>query len=134
MTPRTSRLLACVASVSARVCRESWDESKCSRSNFRAITRLETLATQASRLPVKKLRRLLLIRRKVGYFYGRVSGKIYFLTIPPHSQLIPQPRRRSARCLVFGISSGPVRNESVQVGESSVIGRLKHAFHLTSPS
>ena len=49
--------LACVASVSARVSRESWDESKkkkgmigffCYRSNFRAITRLETLATQAN--------------------------------------------------------------------------------------
>ena len=70
--------LACVASVSARVRRERWDESKkkrndaggggrrkrcflfslppppstiffsCSRSNFRAITRLETLATQAN--------------------------------------------------------------------------------------
>ena len=47
--------LACVASVSSRVRRESWDESKKkepfffgSRSNFRAmITRLETLATQA---------------------------------------------------------------------------------------
>ena len=70
--------LACVASVSARVRRERWDESQkkrndaggggrrkrcflfslppppstiffsCSRSNFRAITRLETLATQAN--------------------------------------------------------------------------------------
>ena len=50
-----------------------------------------------SRLPVKKLRRLLLKRRKVGYLYGRVSGKRSFLTIPPHSQLIPQPRRRSTR-------------------------------------
>ena len=58
--------LACVASVSSRVRRESWDESKkrgmtgegegnegtffffCSRSNFRAVTRLETLATQAT--------------------------------------------------------------------------------------
>ena len=54
--------LTCVASVSARVRRESWEESKkrnwlgrippsifffCSRSNFHAITRLETLATQA---------------------------------------------------------------------------------------
>ena len=50
------RRVACAASVSARVCRESWNESKkkrndlffCSRSNFRAITRLETLATQAN--------------------------------------------------------------------------------------
>ena len=45
--------LACIASVSARVRRrERWDESKKiffgSRSNFRAITRLETLATQAT--------------------------------------------------------------------------------------
>ena len=32
------------------------------------------------------------------------------------------------------ISSGPVREESVQVGKSSVIGRLKHASYLTSPS
>ena len=49
-------VVACIASVSARVRRESWDESKkkrneggegSSRSNFRAITRLETLATQA---------------------------------------------------------------------------------------
>ena len=60
------RLLACVASVSLRVRRESWDESKkrndrggggdfffCSRSYFRAITRLETLATQARRLHTK---------------------------------------------------------------------------------
>ena len=60
--------LACIASVSSQVRRESWDESKkkkgmtsvsssplplpllfffCSRSNFRAVTRLETLATQA---------------------------------------------------------------------------------------
>ena len=49
----TGAKLACVASVSARVRRESRDESEkkkeffCSRSNFRAITRLETLATQA---------------------------------------------------------------------------------------
>ena len=51
-------LLACVASVSARVRRESWEESKKRnppfffrfRSNFRAITRLETLATQARAL------------------------------------------------------------------------------------
>ena len=28
------------------------------------------------------------IGEKKGYFYGRVSGKIPFLTIPPHSQLI----------------------------------------------
>ena len=63
-------LLACVASGSARVRRENWNESKkrneggggltltlslpfffCSRSKFRAITRLETLATQARLLP-----------------------------------------------------------------------------------
>ena len=54
---RRSRV-ACVASVSSRVRRESWDESKkkrkdatfffCSRSNFRAVTRLEKLATQAT--------------------------------------------------------------------------------------
>ena len=51
-------LLACVASGSARVRRENWNESKkrnegggggeCSRSKLRAITRLETLATQAT--------------------------------------------------------------------------------------
>ena len=40
------------SSVSARVRGDSWDMSKfpfffCSRSNFRAITRLETLASQA---------------------------------------------------------------------------------------
>ena len=59
-------LPACVASVSLRVRRESWDESKkrndregggdfffCSSSYFRAITRLETLATQARRLHTK---------------------------------------------------------------------------------
>ena len=52
--------LACIASVSCEVRLESWNESKkkndgggggepffCVRSNFRAITRLETLATQA---------------------------------------------------------------------------------------
>ena len=39
---RTDLKIACVASVSARVRRESWDLGK-----FRAITRLETLATQA---------------------------------------------------------------------------------------
>ena len=61
-----SLFIACVASVSSRVRRVSWDESKkkgmtgegegnegthfffCSRSNFRAINRLETLATQAT--------------------------------------------------------------------------------------
>ena len=44
-------VVACVSSVSSRVRRESWDESKkkrSSRSNFRAITRLETLVTQAT--------------------------------------------------------------------------------------
>ena len=52
-------MLACVASGSARFRRENWNESKkrneggggfffCSRSKFRAITRLETLATQAT--------------------------------------------------------------------------------------
>ena len=73
-TPLLQKRLACVASVSARVRRESWEESKkrndggrggerrnhlffCRfRSNFRAITRLETLATQAKkRWTVKKL-------------------------------------------------------------------------------
>ena len=39
-----------------------------------------------ARLPVKKVRRLVTQRRKV-----RVYRKISFLTIPPHSQLIPQP-------------------------------------------
>ena len=73
-TLETRRELTCIASVSVRVWRESWDESKkkewrgrgrgekfllfpspslfhffCSRSNFRAITRLETLAAQARR-------------------------------------------------------------------------------------
>ena len=54
------RRVACAASISARVRRESWDKNKKkgmmgmtfffrSRSNFRAITRLETLATQANR-------------------------------------------------------------------------------------
>ena len=55
------RSVAYAASVSARVRRESWAEQKkknsndghdfffCSRSNFRAMTRLETLATQANR-------------------------------------------------------------------------------------
>ena len=73
------KYVACVASVSSRVRRESWDESKkkrkdgggggewrnrvssspltlplppfffCSCSNFRAVTRLETLATQAKK-------------------------------------------------------------------------------------
>ena len=52
----TSRKLACVASVSSRgSSRKLGQEQKnkkpffCFRSNFRAITRLETLATQASR-------------------------------------------------------------------------------------
>ena len=47
MPQRTT--LACIASISARVRRENWDESKKKRneSNFLAITRLETLATQA---------------------------------------------------------------------------------------
>ena len=72
-TPLLKKRLACVASVSAWVRRESWEESKKRndgggggerrnhlfyrfRSNFRAITRLETLATQAKkRWTVKKL-------------------------------------------------------------------------------
>ena len=41
-----------------------------------------------SRLLVKKLRHLLHKRTKVWYLYGRVSGKLSFLTIPPHLQLI----------------------------------------------
>ena len=45
---KASRKLACVASVSARVRREKLRREP-SRSNFRAITRLETLATQATR-------------------------------------------------------------------------------------
>ena len=58
-------MIACVASVSARVRRESWEESKKKgmtfffnrfRSNFRAITRLETLATQARGMKVKWLK------------------------------------------------------------------------------
>ena len=73
-TLETRRELTCIASVSVRVWRESWDESKkrndgggggersfffslpfplpfffCSRSNFPAKTRLKTLATQARR-------------------------------------------------------------------------------------
>ena len=39
--------LACVASVSSRVRRESWDEGKKKRKDG-GVTRLETLATQAS--------------------------------------------------------------------------------------
>ena len=50
-----------------------------------------------SRLPVKKLRRLLHKRGKVRVFYGRVSGKYHFLIIPLNTKLIPQPRRRSVR-------------------------------------
>ena len=46
---QVSDCLACVASISALVRRESWDES----SNFRAITRLETLATRATDCPYK---------------------------------------------------------------------------------
>ena len=46
---------------------------------------------------MKKLRRLVTQRRKVRVFIRRESGKISFLTIPPHSQLIPQPQRRIAR-------------------------------------
>ena len=54
--------LACIASVSARARRESWDESKKrremrgggrERSYFRAVTRLETLATQAYVFPIE---------------------------------------------------------------------------------
>ena len=41
-----------------------------------------------SRLPVKKLRRLLHKRRKVRVFVWKGIWKISFLTIPPHSQLI----------------------------------------------
>ena len=42
-----------------------------------------------SRLPVKKLRRLLHKRRKIRVFVWKgISGKISFLTIPPHSQLM----------------------------------------------
>ena len=56
-----NRSVACAASVSARVRRESWDESKKKKKvmtgmtffapvlTFGAITRLETLATQANR-------------------------------------------------------------------------------------
>ena len=40
--------VAYVASVSSRFRRESWDESKKKRNDFRAITRLETLAMQAA--------------------------------------------------------------------------------------
>ena len=47
-------MLACVASVSARVRRERRDENKkkkeCSHSNFRAMIQLETLATQAMKM------------------------------------------------------------------------------------
>ena len=50
-----------------------------------------------SRLPVKKLRRLLHKRRKVRVLYGRVSGKYHFLIIPLNTKSIPQPRRRSVR-------------------------------------
>ena len=42
----------------------------------------------ASRLLVKKLRRLLHKRRKVRVFVGKGIRKISFLTIPPHAQLI----------------------------------------------
>ena len=51
--------LACVASVSARVRRKNGDESKKKglkgegEGNFRAITRLETLPTQATEKPEK---------------------------------------------------------------------------------
>ena len=57
--------LACIASVSARARRESWDESKKRREMmggggggrerpyFRAVTRLETLATQANVFPIE---------------------------------------------------------------------------------
>ena len=41
-----------------------------------------------SRLPVKKLRRLLHKRRKVRVFVWKGIRKILFLNIPPHSQLI----------------------------------------------
>ena len=47
--------VACAASVSAGVRRESWDESKKKKDNFRAVTRLETLATQATLKVPKKL-------------------------------------------------------------------------------
>ena len=52
MTHLEKDFVACIASVSARVRRESWDESK-KKKGMRgegegsAITRLETLATQA---------------------------------------------------------------------------------------
>ena len=52
MTHLEKDFVACIASVSARVRRESWDESK-KKTGMRgegegsAITRLETLATQA---------------------------------------------------------------------------------------
>ena len=36
--------------------------------------------------PMKKFRRLVTQRRKVRVFVRKGSGKISFLTIPPHSQ------------------------------------------------
>ena len=54
--------------------------------NFNRIG-LQPRGHAPSRLPVKKLRRLLHERRK-GYLYGRVSWKISFLTLPTHSQII----------------------------------------------
>ena len=56
-------------------------------------TGLQPQGHAPSRLPVKKLRRLLLKTRKVRVFHGRVSGKISFITIPPHSQLVSVLRR-----------------------------------------
>ena len=88
--------LACIASVSARVRRESWDESKkrrndgggggewrnsiffffCSRSSFRAITRLETLATQARQPSINKTSK--------PYFYAIFCGLKPAITFIDH--------------------------------------------------
>ena len=61
------------------------------------MTLLSKRGHTPSRLLVKKSRRLVSQRRKVTVFVAKVSGKISFLTIPSHSQLILQPRRRIAR-------------------------------------
>ena len=104
--------IACVASVSARVRRERWDESKkigmtgkgegtvilyrdmensvfpllpspspfhfvffCSRSNFRAKTRLETLATQATIYIFQSMAKKLVRRRGVWVFVTKFFNK-----------------------------------------------------------
>ena len=63
--------MACVATVSARVRREKLGREQknkeCSRSNFHAITRLETLATQARFSVLNRINKIGQILKKIHH-------------------------------------------------------------------